>query len=56
MGCSIVQGRNLGALGARAPPAFHTLAKDMSLTGEETHFTLFMYYLILPIINQLFWE
>ena len=32
-------------------PAFHTLAKDMSLTEGETHFTLFMYYLILPIIN-----
>ena len=28
-----------GALGGRAPPAFHTLAKDMSKHRDTTHFT-----------------
>ena len=28
-----------GGLRARAPPAFHTLAKDMSLNRGATHFT-----------------
>ena len=43
-----------GALGARAPPAFHTLAMDMSVNRGATHletWTKAMYYLIVPITN-----
>ena len=36
----IGRGATRGALGARDPPAFHTLAKDMSLNRDATHFTL----------------
>ena len=38
--------------GLALPPAFHTLANDMSLNKDATHFTLGLrYYLSLPIIN-----
>ena len=39
---SIIQGRNCWGRWGRAPPqpAFHTLAKDMSLNRGATHFTL----------------
>ena len=41
------EGRNRG--GGRTPPAFHTLAKDMSLNRGETHFTLRLRpFIILP--------
>ena len=32
--------RGGGALGALAPPAFHTLAEDITRNGGATHFTL----------------
>ena len=34
------RGATGGALGARAPPGFHTLAEEMSLKRGVTHFTL----------------
>ena len=40
-----------GGRWGRAPPAFHTFAKDMYLIEANTFYIKTMYYLFLPITN-----